>query len=126
MRLRLLRAAGALTFLALSLCPLTALAHEEITVGNYVIEYGWQEEPPVAGRPNAIVLAIGGAEGEHSDEGLSGQIHLVAPADGSTVSGDTLEVTIRVEGIDEHDAESLHWDLTVDEREVAMAPLTQT
>lgn len=32
------------------------LAHETITVGNYEIEVGWLNEPPIAGQLNAIVI----------------------------------------------------------------------
>lgn len=34
----------------------TVLAHETITVGDYEIEIGWVNEPPVVGQQNAIVV----------------------------------------------------------------------
>ena len=34
------------------------LAHETITVGNYEIEIGWANEPPVVGQQNAIVVNV--------------------------------------------------------------------
>jgi len=33
-------------------------AHESITVGNYEIEVGWLNEPPIAGVQNAIVVNV--------------------------------------------------------------------
>ena len=45
-------------FWALSAAPV-ARAHETITVGNFTVEYGWVNEPPVAGQPNAVVINIG-------------------------------------------------------------------
>lgn len=33
-------------------------AHEEITIGDYTVEVGWQNEPPIAWQENAIVLHI--------------------------------------------------------------------
>lgn len=34
------------------------LAHQTITIGNYDVEYGWVNEPAVAGQPNAVVINI--------------------------------------------------------------------
>ncbi|MBM4423300.1 MAG: hypothetical protein FJ030_07895 [Chloroflexi bacterium] len=120
------RSIGALTLLALFLTPLAALAHEETTAGNYVIEYGWVNEPPVAGEANALVINFSAKPEEHGHGDVSGTISLVAPADNSAAQGDRLEVTIAVEGIDEHDAESLHWHLYADDEELIMLPLSQT
>lgn len=55
-----------------------AYAHDEVTLGDYVLEYGWVTEPPAAGAQNAfeLVIAKGGhAEGEeagHADVDVSG------------------------------------------------------
>src|ERR1041384_7951747 len=34
------------------------LAHESITVGNYTVEVGWLNEPPIVGQQNAIVVNV--------------------------------------------------------------------
>ncbi len=69
----ILRVLRALTLLALLIVPLAALAHEETTIGDYVIEYGWLNEPPVAGQPNSLIIYISGqAEGIDSQaEGIN-------------------------------------------------------
>jgi hypothetical protein len=36
----------------------TALAHETITAGDYEIEIGWLNEPPVVGQQNAVVVNV--------------------------------------------------------------------
>ena len=43
------RAAIALLLIALLSLPTIVYAHEEITVGDYKITYGWRNEPPIAG-----------------------------------------------------------------------------
>lgn len=48
----------ALTLIALLLLPAIVYAHEEITVGDYKIKYGWKNEPPIVGEPNAVALDI--------------------------------------------------------------------
>ena len=35
-----------------------AFAHESITIGNYELEIGWLEEPPIAGQQNAVVVTV--------------------------------------------------------------------
>ena len=120
-----LRVASALALLTLLLTPLAALAHEKVDAGDYVIEYGWANEPPLAGQPNAIIVTINGKEADHS-RAAEGKLTIAAPAEGSTIQGDSVEVTIAVEGIEEHDRESLHWHLKVDGHTLTMAPLSQT
>jgi hypothetical protein len=41
----------------LALAP-TAAAHEGITVGPYVVEIGWRDEPPYVGKSNALEVTI--------------------------------------------------------------------
>ena len=41
----------------------TALAHESITVGDYEIEIGWANGPPVVGQQNAIAFNISDTSG---------------------------------------------------------------
>jgi len=52
------RAAIALLLIALLSLPAIVYAHEEITIGDYKIKYGWKNEPPIAGEPNAVALDI--------------------------------------------------------------------
>jgi hypothetical protein len=47
-----------MALLALLISHQTALAHETITVGDYEIEVGWVNEPPVAGQQNAIAINV--------------------------------------------------------------------
>jgi len=76
-----LRVLAALILLALLIAPLTAYAHEEVEVGNYVFEIGWKNEPVIDGQSNGLYLFItpkaesGGSEGEeghHAAEGVTG------------------------------------------------------
>jgi hypothetical protein len=119
------RALAALTLLALLITPLAALAHKGITAGNYTLEYGWLDEPPVAGQDNAIIINISGHADDSSHEEMEGAISLVSPADGGAITGDSFEVSVKVEGLDEH-AEGVHWHLYVDDKELVMAPVDHT
>jgi len=47
-----------ITLIALLLNFQLALAHETITVGDYEIEVGWVNEPPVAGQMNGIAVNV--------------------------------------------------------------------
>ena len=47
-----------LVFIALVLNFQIVLAHESITVGDYTVEVGWLNEPPVVGQQNAIVVNV--------------------------------------------------------------------
>jgi hypothetical protein len=42
----------------------SASAHESITVGNYTLEVGWLDEPPVVGQHNAIVVNVATSDGQ--------------------------------------------------------------
>src|SRR5687767_7030380 len=50
--------AGLVALIALALSFQLALAHESITVGDYEIEIGWANEPPVAGQLNGIEIRV--------------------------------------------------------------------
>ena len=50
--------AGIFVCLALILNVQPALAHESITVGDYTLEVGWLNEPPVVGQHNAVVVNV--------------------------------------------------------------------
>ena len=43
---------------ALFAFPQIAWAHQNVTVGDYNLEYGWVSEPAVVGQPNAVVINI--------------------------------------------------------------------
>jgi hypothetical protein len=38
--------------------PQIAWAHQNVTVGDFNVEYGWMSEPAVVGQPNAVVINI--------------------------------------------------------------------
>jgi hypothetical protein len=48
------------------------LAHESITVGNYAVEIGWVNEPPIVGQQNAIVVNVSTTADEKPVEDVSG------------------------------------------------------
>ncbi len=48
----------ALLLIALLSIPAIVYAHDEITAGDYKIKYGWKNEPPIVGEPNAVTLDI--------------------------------------------------------------------
>jgi len=50
--------AGLISLIALILNFQLALAHETVTVGDYEIEYGWLNEPVIAGQLNAFVVNV--------------------------------------------------------------------
>lgn len=124
------RAASLLAIFILLLTPLAVFAHEEINAGDYTIEYGWVNEPVVAGQENAIVFNVSAAAADHGHTEESGDamamtptISITSPTDGSTVQGDQVDVTIAIEGMDEH-ADG-HYHLYVDDKMLIMAPISQ-
>lgn len=50
--------AGLIALFALVLNFQLVLAHEHVTVGDYEIEYGWLNEPVIAGQMNAFVVNV--------------------------------------------------------------------
>ena len=58
MNKKLLIPACLLALIALLTSHQTALAHEHITIGDYELEIGWVEEPPIAGQQNAILVIV--------------------------------------------------------------------
>jgi hypothetical protein len=46
-------------------------AHESVTVGSYIIEYGWINEPPIVGSQNAIIVIVSTTGDEVPVEDLS-------------------------------------------------------
>lgn len=58
-----------IVFVSLILSYQIALAHETVTVGDYELEIGWVDEPPVAGQKNAILISVlNTSTGEPVDE----------------------------------------------------------
>lgn len=58
MNKKLLIPACLLALTALLTSYQTALAHEHITIGDYELEIGWVEEPPIVGQQNAILVVV--------------------------------------------------------------------
>jgi hypothetical protein len=59
-------AACLIALIALLLNFQLALAHESVTIGDYEIEVGWINEPPVAGQLNGIEIHVSNtSSGEH-------------------------------------------------------------
>ncbi len=52
-----------IVLIALLISHQTALAHESITVGDYEIEIGWVDEPPIVGQQNAILVIVSNTSG---------------------------------------------------------------
>src|SRR5262245_24050589 len=50
--------ASLIALVALLLNVQLVLAHESVTVGDYEIEVGWANEPPVAGQVNGIAVNV--------------------------------------------------------------------
>jgi hypothetical protein len=57
--------------------PQTVLAHQNIQIGDYAVEYGWVNEPAVANQPNAVVINITGANGDTNIDITNLQIQAV-------------------------------------------------
>jgi hypothetical protein len=99
-----------LGLLALLAAPLSARAHESVTLGDYVVEYGWETEPPVEGQANAIVLTF--AHGAPDD---NASIRFTNPQDGSMVDGDAVTVELALS-----DPEHTHAHLYLGDQLLAM------
>jgi len=67
MKIKSFLSACLVALIAISVSYQIVLAHETITVGDYEIEVGWLNEPPIAGEKNAIVLNISNASGGVED-----------------------------------------------------------
>jgi hypothetical protein len=119
----LLRLGAALLLIGLLLSPLTVSAHQSTPAGDYEMEYGWLNEPPIAGQPNAIVINILETRAEDHHPSTLAKISLMAPTEGATIEGDHVPVEVMVEGVSESEA---HWHLYVDDQMVSMIPLDQT
>jgi len=58
MKVRKLSALALILLLGLLFTVQTVSAHESVTVGDYVVEYGWINEPAIVGQPNAVVINL--------------------------------------------------------------------
>jgi hypothetical protein len=86
--------AGIIAFVALILNFQFALAHESITVGDYTLEIGWLNEPPVAGQNNAIVVHVSTTSDDQPVEDVSSLT--------LTISYGGQNKTLTLEPVDEH------------------------
>lgn len=72
-------------------------AHDEVTLGDYVLEYGWVTEPPVAGAANAFEVNL--AEGGHAEGEEAGHEHADVDVSGLKVEvlygGETTALTLK-------------------------------
>jgi hypothetical protein len=94
MKKQTLLLAGLFAFIALILNFQLALAHESITVGDYTLEIGWLDEPPVVGQHNAIVVHISTtSDGQPVEDVLSLTV---------TISYGGQDKTLTLEPVDEH------------------------
>jgi hypothetical protein len=85
---------GLLALMALILNFQFALAHESITVGDYTLEVGWLNEPPVAGQNNAIVVHVSTTSDEQPVEDVSSLT--------VTISYGGQNKTLTLKPVDEH------------------------
>jgi hypothetical protein len=67
----LFRLFAALGLLASFLIPLTASAHEGVTVGKYELEVGWVVEPVLLDETNAVFLSVVNSDTKEPVEGLT-------------------------------------------------------
>lgn len=61
-----------IALIAVFLSYQTAFAHEEITVGDYSLEVGWVNEPPIVGQQNAIAVNVVTTSDEQHVQDVSG------------------------------------------------------
>lgn len=71
MKKKNLMLAGLISLVSLLLTVQIVLAHESVTAGNYEIEYGWINEPPIVGQRNAFVINIADTTAEGADIDVS-------------------------------------------------------
>jgi hypothetical protein len=55
--------ASLMAFIALAVSVQIAFAHTSVTAGDYTIEIGWVNEPPIVGQQNAIVVNVSDTSG---------------------------------------------------------------
>lgn len=74
-------------------------AHSEVALGDYVLEYGWVEEPPLAGETNAFELTLAKGDHSHTEEAEAEHGHEEIDVSGLTVEvaygGETTALTLK-------------------------------
>ena len=70
--------AAMISLIALLFTVQTVLAHQTVTVGNYDIEYGWVNEPPIVGQRNAFVVNIADKTSPGADIDVSNLMVMVS------------------------------------------------
>jgi hypothetical protein len=80
MNIKLVSVACLVALIALAVGFQTVYAHESVTVGDYTLEIGWVEEPPIAGQRNAVVVNVSEdkGSGEQPVEDVSGLVVSIA------------------------------------------------
>ena len=63
--------ASLMAFIALAVSVQIAFAHTSVTAGDYTIEIGWVNEPPIVGQQNAIVVNVSTASDNQPVEDVS-------------------------------------------------------
>ena len=70
------RACAVLVLASAVAAPITVVAHESVTAGDYTIEYGWLNEPVIVGQPNSLIVFFSGGEAHVEESGAdSGGSH---------------------------------------------------
>jgi hypothetical protein len=68
---RLIVTSSLITIMALLLSIQTAFAHTTVHVGNYDVEVGWVNEPPIVGERNYVVVNVSNTSSTSSEVDIS-------------------------------------------------------
>jgi hypothetical protein len=90
-------------------------AHQVLQVGDYIVEYSWEQEPALAGQANALLIGVRGMPVSRSE---LGKLTLITPLEGMVISGDALPVAVQIKANDGN-LTKLTWQIYVDDRLVA-------
>jgi hypothetical protein len=93
MKRKFLWLSGFWALLAIVLNVQPVLAHESITVGDYTLEVGWLNEPPIVGQHNAIVVNVSTGDEQPVEDVSSLTL---------TISYGGQQKTLTLEPLDEH------------------------
>ncbi len=66
-----------IVLICLFVLPTTASAHQTVQIGDYAVEYGWENEPVIANQPNAVVINLTGKGGDTNIDVSNLQIQAV-------------------------------------------------
>ncbi len=89
MRVKTVLISTILLILVVAIGATPASAHQTLTVGDYAIEYGWLNEPPISGQPNGVILNVRRGAGSSPTPAAGSDQAAVSAEDLSTL---TLEV----------------------------------